>query len=55
MVEVIEALKILSRRKIASNPGDGGQILQRSLSVVDITCLGNVRDRNFSLLTFKIR
>jgi hypothetical protein len=41
MVDTLSgALKILSRRKIVSSPGDGGQTLQRSLSVVDITCLG---------------
>jgi hypothetical protein len=41
MVDTLSgALKILSRRKIVSSPGDGGHTLQRSLSVVDITCLG---------------
>ncbi|XP_076320579.1 cationic amino acid transporter 2-like [Tachypleus tridentatus] len=33
-------LRVLSRRKTSSNPGDGGEQRQRCLTVLDATCLG---------------
>jgi hypothetical protein len=56
MVDTLSgALKILSRRKIVSSPGDGGHVLQRSLSVVDITCLGETKVYSLFFICFSFR